>query len=529
MKQLSSAAVAAPGFYGLNTQESGAMLSDGFALVASNCVIDKYGRLGARKGWVQKTTTTSGLNGANIYSLFEYLNADGTFDYLSAGNNKLWRGGIGAVLTDITPSMTITDNHWQMASLADHCLMTQKSHLPVFFTRESGSPVCTTIVGHGSGHGGAGFASPVFGTGTANGPNACLAAYGRFWVAGSTGFPTTVFWSTDIADSHFPTFDTGGARTSGSINIASKLPNNTDEIVALAAHNGFLIIFCKQNIVILSGAETPATTMTISDVIPGVGCIARDSVQKTGNDLLFLSASGVRSLGRTIQEKSMPMRDISKNVRDDLFDNIANTEAKLIKSCYSEKYGFYLLSFPSVASPLVYCFDLKQALPDGAARVTTWNAYPAYSFSANRDGTLYVGKPAGIGEYFGYQDNGSGYTFIYYTNYFDFGQPTINKIAKKIGFVLIGGGGQRFVAKLGFDYSNQYSSYPVIMDTGEYAEYNVAEYNIAEYSSGIVIDDAYVSVGGQGKIVQMGFEAQVSGSPLSVQKMDIFIKQGKIY
>lgn len=527
MKQLSSAAVAAPGFYGLNTQESGAVLSDGFALVASNCVIDKYGRLGARKGWVQKTTTTSGLNGANIYSIFEYLNADGTFDYISAGNNKLWRDGIGATLTDMTPSMTITDNHWQMASLNDHCLMTQKSHLPVLFTRETGSPVCSTLVAHSVA--GVDFTAPVFGTGTSNAPNACLAAYGRFWVAGSSAYPTTVFWSTDIADDHFPTFNTGGARTSGSINIASKLPNNTDEIVALAAHNGFLIVFCKQNIVILNGAETPATAMTISDVIPGIGCIARDSVQKTGNDLLFLSASGVRSLGRTIQEKSMPMRDISKNIRDDLFDVIASTEAKLIKSCYSEKYGFYLLSFPSTASPLVYCFDLKQALPDGASRVTSWNNYAAYAFSANRDGSLYLGKPAGIGEYYGYQDNGVKYVFTYYTNYFDFGQPTVNKVAKKLGFVLIGGGGQRFVAKLGFDYSNQYSSYPVVMDTGTYSEYNVAEYNIGEYSSGLVIDDAYVSVGGQGKIVQMGFEAEVSGAPLSVQKMDIFIKQGRMY
>ena len=61
------------------------------------------------------------------------------------------------------------------------------------------------------------------------------------------------------------------------------------------------------------------------------------------------------------------------------------------------------------------------------------------------------------------------------------------------------------------------------------SEYNIAEYNIAEYSSGIVIDDTTVAVGGQGKIIQMGFEAQVSGSPLSVQKMDIFIKQGKTY
>ena len=528
MKQLSSAAVAAPGFYGLNTQESGAVLSDGFALVASNCVIDKYGRLGARKGWVQKTTTTSGLNGANIYSIFEYLNADGTFDYLSAGNNKLWRGGIGATLTDMTPSMTITDNHWQMASLKDHCLMVQKSNLPVLFTRESGSAVCSTLVGH-SGHAGVDFTAPIFGTGTSNAPSTCLAAYGRFWVAGSSAYPTTVFWSTDIADDHFPTFNTGGSRTSGSINIASKLPNNTDEIVALAAHNGFLIVFCKQNIVILNGAETPATAMTISDVIPGIGCIARDSVQKTGNDLLFLSASGVRSLGRTIQEKSMPMRDISKNIRDDLFSVIASTEAKLIKSCYSEKYGFYLLSFPSTASPLVYCFDLKQALPDGASRVTSWNNYAAYALSANRDGSLYIGKPAGIGEYYGYQDNGAKYVFTYYTNYFDFGQPTVNKVAKKLGFVLIGGGGQRFVAKLGFDYSNQYSSYPVIMDTGTYSEYNIGEYNIGEYSSGLVIDDAYVSVGGQGKIIQMGFEAEVSGSPLSVQKMDIFIKQGRMY
>jgi len=41
------------------------------------------------------------------------------------------------------------------------------------------------------------------------------------------------------------------------------------------------------------------------------------------------------------------------------------------------------------------------------------------------------------------------------------------------------------------------------------SEYNIAEYNIGEYSSGIVIDDAYVSVGGQGKIIQMGFEAEV--------------------
>ena len=43
--------IAAPGFYGLNTQESSVALSSGFALEAYNCVIDRYGRIGARRGW----------------------------------------------------------------------------------------------------------------------------------------------------------------------------------------------------------------------------------------------------------------------------------------------------------------------------------------------------------------------------------------------------------------------------------------------------------------------------------------------
>ena len=41
--------ITAPGFYGLNTQDSSLDLAQGFALIANNCVIDQYGRIGARK------------------------------------------------------------------------------------------------------------------------------------------------------------------------------------------------------------------------------------------------------------------------------------------------------------------------------------------------------------------------------------------------------------------------------------------------------------------------------------------------
>ena len=38
--------IAAPGFYGLNTQDSPLDLASGFALNATNCIIDQYGRIG---------------------------------------------------------------------------------------------------------------------------------------------------------------------------------------------------------------------------------------------------------------------------------------------------------------------------------------------------------------------------------------------------------------------------------------------------------------------------------------------------
>ncbi len=78
-----------------------------------------------------------------------------------------------------------------------------------------------------------------------------------------------------------------------------------------------------------------------TDVQPELG-VARDSVVATGSDVIFLSDSGVRSLMRTIQEKSAPMRDISANVRDDLVLEISLETAADIKAVYSDKEAFYL-------------------------------------------------------------------------------------------------------------------------------------------------------------------------------------------
>ena len=146
-----------------------------------------------------------------------------------------------------------------------------------------------------------------------------------------------------------------------------------------------------------------SSTMTLQDVITGIGCIARDSLAYTGTDLIFLSSTGVRSALRTIQEKSMPLRDISKNVRNDLISAVAGESSSSIKSVYNSKEAFYLLTLPVLKT--VYCFDMKAALQDGSARVTTWDSIQPKSLFCKQDGTLYVGQSGYLGTYTGYTDS----------------------------------------------------------------------------------------------------------------------------
>ena len=519
MKQLQTLSVVSPGFYGLNTQESGVTLSPNFASIVENAVIDKFGRIGARKGWSMQTDDgATPLEGEQIKFLMEHVDADNTTLTLSGGNNKLFKAGDNNdALVDITPAgYTITKNNWKGANINDHTMLVQAGHPPLLATAESGSFVVdllTAHVAHGS-H------TPNYGTSY---PRDVIAGYSRFWVHDGS----TVYWSDDIAGD-FPHFDGG---SSGLLNIASVLPNNVDTITALALHNGFLIIFCERCIVIYSGADNPtAATFTVSDVISGTGCIARDSVQHTGNDLLFLSDTGVRSLGRVVQEKSLPMRDLTKNVRDDLGQDIALEKASYghldnVCSVYSEVNAFYLLSIPSQST--VYCLDLKQALEDGAARVTKWVGYSATSFLRRRDREVLIGKVNGIGKYSGYTDNNVSYSLSYFSPYMDMGAPSTIKILKQLKATVVGGSGQTFVLKTNFDYLDSTSSYTYTIKETNTAQYGIDEFNLCEYSVGIAIDSVKSSVGGSGNAIQIGFKANVFQNPLSVQTIDMFVKTGR--
>ena len=99
-QQRQSIYVGAPGFRGLNTQDSPVNQDSSFASIAENAVIDKFGRIGARQGIKKLTSSTTPLgSSAGVESVFEFTKRDGTKIVFSTGNNKIFTGTTS--LTDV--------------------------------------------------------------------------------------------------------------------------------------------------------------------------------------------------------------------------------------------------------------------------------------------------------------------------------------------------------------------------------------------------------------------------------------------
>ena len=515
-KQLMSSSIAAPAFYGLNTQESGVTLQEGFALQADNCVIDKYGRLGARKGWQTRSNAKDGSTGANanvnLIGVSNFKDVVGVDTLLSFSVDKFYKGLTNLVTLTPSTTDTIAAGNWQAATLNDHHYFFQRGYLPLVYTNSGSADTFKSVATHTGT------------TGTPPSAHTVLAAYGRLWAADTATNKNTVYF-TDVLNG---TKWSGG--TSGNINISSVLTQGMDEIVALGAHNGFLVIFCKNNIIIYGDGDNfqagmTTSSLTLVEVIEGVGCIARDSVQNTGEDILFLSNTGIRSLSRTIQEKSQPMRDISKNVRDDVIQAINAENIDLIKSVYSPINAFYLITFPT--SQQTFCFDTRAPLEDGSFRATIWPSVSPKGF-LSIDSTLYFAEANGVAEYRGYQDDGSKYEMAYYSNFFDLGMANVSKIVKKLSATTVGATGQSFTLKIGYDYSPVYYSYTFTLETGTVFEYGITEYGVGQYSGSVLINEQKASTQGAGDIIQIGFTTDINGTPMSLQKISLYAKQGKV-
>ena len=165
--------------------------------------------------------------------------------------------------------------------------------------------------------------------------------------------------------------------------------------------------------------------------------------------------------------------------------------------------------------------------------MTNWDSIEPTALLSRRNGDLLIGKNGYIGKYGTYQDDTSSYRFQYYTNHADLGDVNITSILKRLSVVVIGGTSQYVTMKWGFDFSTNYLSTNTFIPVQGVSEYGIAEYGanatvVAYYSDGVALQTLTASASGSGKVVQTGYEATINGTALSIQKIEIQAKNGKV-
>jgi len=507
---LQSINLVAPAFKGVNTEDSPLAQDPSYADVADNAVIDRRGRIAARKGNDVITTTKTVLSNNSIRAIKEFKDSNGNTKIFSVGNNKILSGT--TTLVDETPgSYTINADNFKMVNFNDKIYFFQRGYEPLVYDNAGGSVVKLSTV-----TGAAGVTSSMYG-------NEVLAAYGRLWTADFSSDKSTIYWS-DLLIGH----DWSGG-TSGSIDISKVWPDGYDEIVALAAHNGLLIIFGRTSIVVYQGAEAPAT-MVLVDTVKGVGCVDRDTVQHTGTDVLFLSQTGLKSFGRTIQEKSMPISSLSSTITKDIIQ-ATQAEGGFFRSVYSPEESFYLLAF--TGQNLIYCFDVRGTLENGAYRATRWINTGFTCFSRLDDGSLYIGSSLGIGEYKNYRDNGDTYRFRYYSPSLTFGDSARLKFLKKTRPIIVGGNGYTVSFRYAYDFENNFKQVAFTIPNADAAYFNENEFGsnsvpLSEYAiSSQITSRRDFNSSGNGSSVVVGMEVDIDGFEFSIQEINLLATVGK--
>jgi hypothetical protein len=512
---LAPISIIAPGQYGLNKQNEGTVLGPEWATDATNCTFDISGRLTARKGW-QNGTTTAMTSTPLVDVIHEYRQLNGTRSIVSAAGSKLWLGV--SAPTDITGTATVTvGDNWQFLNFADVCIGVQQGETPIRY------------IGTGS------FADLTASSGTLPTGNAGLAAFGRLWIVDSD--KQTIKYS-GLLDEN----DWGGAG-SGSIDLTSVWPNGMDEVVALAAYNGLLVVFGMNTVIFWSdgaGSELgidPANIYVV-DTLVGAGCIARDSIQQTAEgDLVFLSANGIQSLQRLIQERSNPLYNVSMNIRDYLLTFISQEDVATIRSIYAPKEGFYLLILPN--SQRVFCFDTRYKLADGSYRVTEWSTRILAGTRSN-DNTIYLSLAnygGRIGTYNGYNDvdssgSATSYEFRYNSGWLDLGEDYASyiKILKTInGTVFTGVVGNTMNILWDFDFENAFEGRAFTFNgTGSVGEWGIGEWGIMEWGGGASLQRFNVPASGSGQYIKVGIAVPIDQQTFAIQQINLYAKLGRL-
>lgn len=490
-----------PAFYGLAKDRRDFPLTPEWATEARNIYLDSTGRIAARKGWVQQNSAQID-SGANVVQIHEYINASGTSEMIFSTPTKLYSGL--ASPTAKTGSLTFTVGNWKFVNFNGKCLAWTAGEDPIVYT--------------GSGN----FATISVATGTLPNGNAACAAFGRVWATDDD--EQTIRYSALLDETKWAVADGGGT-----IDMRTVWTQGMDVVVAIAAFGSNLVVFGKRHVIIWadgSGSQIGLNplNMYVTDTIDNVGALARDAVVVIGEvDVLFWSASGIRSLVRTMQERASPVNDASPQNRNYIASGSSTPTA--IRSAYSSTEGLVLFSSPSYGR--LFVFDVRQPLPDGGFRLTEWEL-DVESLAATIAGDFYFGFAGNIGLYDGYDDDDAPYQFWLETGWINItGESGRRQALKALKAFLFTQAQQSFNFRWSVDFRTNSSTTSLgVGQDSTTAEWNTAaaEWGLAEWGPAGAVYPIRVPLNREAEYFKLRVTTTIDGSAVAMQPLTLYSK-----
>ena len=531
-KQINAVPLDTIGINGIDTQTTPTALTPNWFTKADNVVYTEGGKVTFRKGLKQGTLT----GGAKIGSITEHYNGTTNKIFAGVGTNmyivdlsdkdNAWTGSFatGAASSD-----------WQFTNFNTHLYAAQFDEDPLYYDNSSWAKLKDT----------SGYQAPS-GVTTFD-PSCMLGFYGRVWAGGITEEDDVLYYS-KLLDGHKWGADGGF--------IDLKSVWGQDTIVAIHSFAGKLVIFGKENIAIYNSPDIIGN-IALDEVIRGIGCVSRDSIQSIGDDLYFLSDTGVRSLFRTTQLDKLPLTEKSITIKDELISNIGSSTN--VKSAFMLNEGLYILSF--VDKNVTYVFDTTYKTEKETPRITKWDfadsREPA-SMAYTETYGLLVGQQAGrVATYEGYYDvdysGSSTYTYNSYTVSFstvwiDLGEGVQSSILKRLVMLVSGGQGTDVGIRLYKDFemtpkiSPTFKLNPTLSGEPSYWGATFSKYGpltghthnaathpaASKYAPIHGFKERSIPLAGSAKYIRLEWDGVTKGYKASLQSLSLLFKQGKI-
>jgi len=560
-------AIRAPAADGLNTEDSPYGLSEQFAVRADNAVIDKSGRLSVRESFADyvvtdNVTRTNYIGYTHTVEVTEAAGIDinGT-QYIFGIEKSIHTGSpakddeyrfVGLSGTTLT-AYSYTDPKSNPTGLDNACIVSFNDEALIF---SSGNQALvfdgTTVDDLFTGTDDVDYIKPRDDTGVLAAEidgDVAIAAYGRVWVTGVNDDYNTIYYS-DLLNAR-KWYDgratpADSQNTAGIIDVSEYWPNGKDRIVGMAAHNGFLIVFGRFSILIYSGVQgdpAAADGLTLQDAIANVGLVSREGICLTGSDLMFVDDTGVKSLGRVIQEKSSPLTTVTGNIARDFASAVTvETDNRNISLEYFLDKDLVVCQFAE--QQIAYAIDIRRPASNGNFKVTKWTETEfrrmVYIETGDMQGTFLTRPQELRSTYDTYSSflKYSGYTswdsrnvdFVYESPYLTLGDVTTTKYPKRVDFTIRTDlGNTDLTTSWGFGDDLDYSKDSTVFIAGV-SEWGVAEWGIGEFGGGTAnTERVRVNMKGRGPVIQLAHNSASNGNSMSLVEINLQLLLGRTY